>query len=96
MTSTEGRKPITITDPRALEAEVERLRNRLAGTVDELSGRVTPAAIKQRSIARVRAAVNDFATDEYGGLRVERVAAVGLAVTGVVAIVVIRAVRKRR
>lgn len=96
MAASDGKAQITTTDPRALEREVEARRAQLAGTIDELTGRLAPAAIKQRSVASVRAKVNAFAYDHRGGLRVERVAAVGAVVLGVGTLLVVRAVRRRR
>jgi hypothetical protein len=87
---------ITTTDPRALEREVELRRAQLAGTIDELTARVAPAALKERGIATVKAKVTSFTTAEDGSLRVERLAAVGAAVVGVTVLLVVRAVRKRR
>jgi hypothetical protein len=94
--ASDGKAEITTSDPRALEREVEARRAQLAGTIDELTSRLAPAAIKDRSLASVRAKVNGFAFDHRGGLRVERVAAVGVAVLGVTTFLVVRAVRKRR
>jgi Protein of unknown function (DUF3618) len=94
--ASDGKAEITTTDPRALEREVEARRAHLAGTIDELTSRLAPAAIKDRSVATVRAKVDGFAFDHRGGLRVERVAAVGVVVLGVTTFLVVRAVRKRR
>jgi len=91
-----GKAEITTTDPRALEREVELRRAHLAGTIDELTARIAPSAIKERGIATVKAKVSSFTTAEDGSLRVERVAAVGAAVVGLTVLLVVRAVRKRR
>ena len=96
MAASDGKAEITTSDPRALEREVEARRAQLAGTIDELTSRVAPAAIKDRSLATVRAKVNGFAFDHRGGLRVERVVAVGVAVVGVTTFLVVRTLRKRR
>ncbi|WP_244308107.1 DUF3618 domain-containing protein [Kineococcus rubinsiae] len=87
---------ITTTDPRALEREVELRRAQLAGTIDELSSRLAPSAIKERGIATVKQKVSAFTTAEDGSLRVERVGAVAAAVVGITVLLVVRAVRKRR
>ncbi|WP_459645662.1 DUF3618 domain-containing protein [Kineococcus sp. NUM-3379] len=82
-------------DPRALEAEIEVRRARLASTIDELAGRVQPAALKQRAVQSVQHKVSAFATDSDGALRVERVGAVAVALVGVLALAVLRR-RSRR
>lgn len=96
MTASDGKAEITTTDPRALEREVELRRARLVGTIDELTARVAPAALKDAGITAAKAKVLGFATHRDGSLRVERVAAVAVAVLGVTTFVVVRAVRKRR
>ncbi|GAA0313976.1 DUF3618 domain-containing protein [Kineococcus aurantiacus] len=96
MAASDGKAEITTRDPRALEREVEARRAQLAGTIDELTSRLAPAAIAQRSLTSARGKVEGFAFDHRGGLRVERVVAVGVAVLGVTAFVVVRAVRRRR
>ena len=96
MAASDGKAEITTSDPRALEREVEARRAQLAGTIDELTSRLAPATIARRSLADARGKVNDFAFDHRGGLRVERVAAVGVVVLGITAFLVVRAVRKRR
>ncbi|GAB3471071.1 DUF3618 domain-containing protein [Kineococcus endophyticus] len=96
MAASDGKAEITTNDPRALEREVEARRAALAGTIDELTDRLAPKTIAQRTVADVRGRVHSFAFDHRGGLRVERVAAVGVAVLGVTTFVVVRAVRKRR
>ncbi|NAZ74201.1 DUF3618 domain-containing protein [Kineococcus sp. T13] len=96
MAASGGKAEITTSDPRVLEREVELRRTQLAGTIDELTNRLAPAAIKERSIATARAKVLDFATDGRGSVRVGRVAAVAGVAVGVVVVAVVRAVRKRR
>ncbi|MEZ0491172.1 DUF3618 domain-containing protein [Kineococcus sp. TBRC 1896] len=96
MAASDGKAEITTSDPRALEREVEVRRAALAGTIDELTDRLAPKTIARRSFADVRGRVHSFTFDHRGGLRVERVAAVGVAVLGVTTFVVVRAVRKRR
>ncbi|WP_432542362.1 DUF3618 domain-containing protein [Kineococcus sp. SYSU DK002] len=96
MAASDGKAEITTSDPRALEREVEARRAQLAGTIDELTSRLAPASIAQRSLSTARGRVEGFVFDHRGGLRVERVAAVGVAVLGVTTFLVVRAVRKRR
>ena len=77
-------------DPRALEQEIEVRRARLAATIDELAGRVQPAAVKDRAVESVRRKAAGFATDSDGALRVERLGAVAAGLVGVVVLVVLR------
>lgn len=71
-------KPASI---KALEADLAARRERLAATVDELTGRVTPQALvaKQKEVIRQRFVAATTTPD--GQLRVERIAAVVAAVT---------------
>ena len=96
MAASGGKAEITTSDPRVLEREVELRRAQLAGTIDELTSRLAPATIKERSIATARAKVLDFATDGHGSVRVGRVAAIAGVAVGVAVVAVVRAVRKRR
>ncbi|WP_432574322.1 DUF3618 domain-containing protein [Kineococcus sp. SYSU DK005] len=96
MTASEGKAEITTSDPRALEREVELRRAQLAGTIDELSGRLQPAAIRKRALTSARERATAFATHPDGTPRTGRLAAAGAAVLGVTALLVVRAVRKRR
>ena len=82
-------------DPRALEREIELRRARLAATLDELAGRVSPAALKKGAADSVRREVTTFATDSDGALRVQRVGAVAAVVVGVVLLAVVRRRRRR-
>ena len=74
-----------------LQADVEQARADLLATIDELRLQATPAAI----VHRAGRTVTGFVTDEFGGIRPERVAIVGAVVVGVVAIRVL-AWRRRR
>jgi Protein of unknown function (DUF3618) len=80
-------------DPAALERLIGERRDRLAATVDELVHRAAPREIARRgqqdAVARLRVAT--YTPD--GRLRVERVAAVAVAVTS---LVVLAAWRRRR
>jgi hypothetical protein len=80
----EAREPASRPDrsPAEIEAEIERTRQRLAGTVDAIADRVKPANVAHRAIEAAQAQV----VDEEGHLRVERVAALGVAVAGVVGV----------
>ena len=83
-------------DPRALEHEIELRRARLAATIDELAGRVQPAAVKERAVRSAQQQVATFATDSDGALRLERVGAVAAAVVGLVVVAVLRRRSRRR
>lgn len=72
--------------PAEIEAEIERTRERLAGTVDAIAERVKPANVARRGLDSAKAQV----LDEQGGLRTERVAVLGAAVAAAVALLVWR------
>jgi len=68
--------------PLELQAQVEQARADLLATIDELKAQATPAAMLQRA----GRTVTGIFTDEFGGIRPERVAIAGAVVVGVVAI----------
>jgi len=70
--------------PAEIEAEIERTRARLAGTVDAIVDRVTPRNVARRTMALAKAQVRD----EDGGLRNDRVAVIAIAL--VVGLVLVR------
>jgi hypothetical protein len=65
-------------NPAEIEAEIERTRAQLAGTIDEITDRVHPKRLAQRGVARVK----DAFVDEQGRPRPRPliVAAAGTAV----------------
>jgi len=73
-----------------LQAEVAAARDDLVTSLGELKAQTTPKALAQRG-AR---SVTGWFTDEYGGIRPERVAIAGAVVVGLVALRIIR--RRRR
>ncbi len=75
----------------ALQADVEAARAQLLATVDELRAQATPGALAKRALHGVAG----FFTDEYGGIRPERVAIAGAVVVGFVALRVIGRRRHR-
>lgn len=79
MTQTPGGSPAQPgRTPEELEAEIAEARQRLAATLDELKTQVQPANLAKRG----QKAVLGWFTDEYGGVRPERVAiVVGVTVT---------------
>ena len=70
------------TDPAKLQREIDRRQEHLAATVDELSARVAPKEIARRTAADVQVKARAAVLDQDGALRVERVAAAGAAVLG--------------
>lgn len=79
--------------PRQIEAEIEATRERLAGTIDQLTYRTQPGVIVQRQKAQAQRALQETFTTPEGDLRIERVAAVAAVVVAVVALAVYRRVR---
>ncbi|MGL5858008.1 MAG: DUF3618 domain-containing protein [Angustibacter sp.] len=82
----ESRKPAEI------EAHIEMTRQRLAGTVDELSARLQPHEIGRRAAAGAGRRLRGAATTPDGSPRVERAVAVVVAVVAVLVL----ATRSRR
>lgn len=62
--------------PAEIEADIERTRARLAGTVDAIADRVKPANVARRGVESAKAQV----IDEQGNLRAQRVAIIGIGV----------------
>ena len=72
-----------------LQAEVAAAREELVATISQIKAEATPGAMIKRG---GRAMIGWF-TDEYGGVRPERVAIAGAVVVGFVAV---RIVARRR
>lgn len=72
--------------PAEIEAEIERTRQRLAGTVDAIAERVKPANVARRGAESAKAQV----VDESGSLRPDRVAVVAVVVAAAVGLVLWR------
>lgn len=72
-----------------LEAEISAARDNLAATLDQLRAETTPRALAARGVN----AVKGFFTDEYGGVRPDRVAIVAGTV---VTLIVLRRWRRSR
>jgi hypothetical protein len=77
-------------DPIALERLIDQRRERLSVTLEELLQRAQPGQIARRGVRGVTARLRSAVSTPDGGLRVERVAAVGLAVVTLAAFVVWR------
>jgi hypothetical protein len=65
-----------------LQAEVTAAREELVASLGELRAQTQPKALAERG----GRSVAGFFTDEYGGIRPERVAIVGAVVLGLVAL----------
>lgn len=72
-----------------LQAEIAAAREELVATLAELKAETTPGALARRG----GRAVTGFFTDEFGGVRPERVVVAGVLVVGFVAW---RIARRRR
>ena len=72
--------------PAELQAEIAAAREDLVATINELKAQTKPAALAKRG----QATVTGFFTDEFGGVRPERVAIVGAVVVGFILIGVLR------
>jgi len=72
-----------------LQAEVEAARDELVASIAELKSQATPKALVERG----GRSVTGIFTDEFGGIRPERVAIAGAVVIGLIALV---AFRRRR
>jgi len=66
--------------PAEIEADIERTRARLAGTVDAIADRVKPANVVRRGAGSAKAQI----VDSQGNLRTQRVAVLAAAVAGAV------------
>ncbi|MSO27431.1 MAG: DUF3618 domain-containing protein [Candidatus Nanopelagicales bacterium] len=69
-----------------LQAEITAAREELVATISTLKGEMTPGAIARRG----GRAITGWFTDEFGGIRPERVAIVGAVVAGIVVLKIIR------
>ena len=72
-----------------LQAEIAAARQELVETISTLKGEMTAGAIARRG----GRAITGWFTDEFGGIRPERVAVVGAVVAG---IVILKIVGRRR
>ncbi|MEP9384041.1 DUF3618 domain-containing protein [Nocardioides sp. KR10-350] len=76
----------------ALESEIEEIRERLAGTIDQLLYRSSPKTIAQRQMAAVKAVYVDPATGQPRTLNI--LATVGGVVGTIALFVALRKVAK--
>jgi hypothetical protein len=64
-------------DRASIEREIRQRQEHLASTVDELTERVAPKAVAQRTAASAQAKAKTVVLDEDGAVRVGRVGAAG-------------------
>jgi len=69
-----------------LQAEIASAREDLVESLSQLKAETTPGAIARRGSRKV----TGWFTDEFGGVRPERVAIVGAVVVGLIAIKLLR------
>jgi hypothetical protein len=84
--ATDAEAKSTPRTPQEIEAEIERARNNLAATLDELVDRVKPANVARRGSEKVRA---QFIDSDTGAPRVERIAPVAGAAVGLLVLIVL-------
>ena len=75
--------------PAEIEADIEAIRVRLAGTVDAIADRVNPKNVARRALDTAKSQV----VDDSGGLRVDRVALLAVGVAGFVGLFLWRRTR---
>lgn len=88
-----SRGPAGPRTPQEIEADIERARANLAGTLDELVDRVKPANVARRAQDKVRA---QFVDPDTGAPRMDRVGPVVGGVAGVLVLVVVLKARGRK
>jgi hypothetical protein len=66
-----------------IESDMEATRARLAQTLDELKVATQPKNIVNRQVQKVK----DYYTDDYGGLRVDRVVVTAGVVVGTIVVI---------
>jgi hypothetical protein len=80
----EANGEVAVRDPDALVTQIERTRESLARTIDQLADRVSPANVAQRALGQARERLQRPEARMAGG------AVVALAVLGVAAVYLIR------
>ena len=83
-----------MSDTARLEQDIQTARTRLEGTINELAYRSQPQVIVQRQARGLKLKLDAATHTDDGRLRVERIAAVAVAVIAVV--VAIGFMRRRR
>jgi hypothetical protein len=85
----EANREVAAGDPDALVTEIERTRENLARTVDQLADRVSPANVARRALDRAR---EDFQRPEA---RMAGGAVAAVAVLGVLSVLAVHLIRRR-
>lgn len=83
---TKAAEPADTRSVEELQAEVEAARDDLVASISELKAQTSPKALVDRG----GRTVTGFFTDEFGGIRPERVAIAGAVVLGVIVIGILR------
>ena len=86
----EANREVAVRDPDALVTEIERTRENLAQTIDQLADRVSPANVAQRALGQVREQLERPEARLAGG------ALAALSVLGVLGVAVYLIRRRRR
>ena len=76
----EANREVAVRDPDALVTEIERTRENLARTIDQLADRVSPANVAQRALDRAREQFQGPEARMAGGA-VAALAVLGVAVS---------------
>lgn len=72
--------------PKDIERDIEATRNRLAGTIDEISDRVKPATIAGKAKDKAKSQV----VDEDGKVRLDRLAGAAAAAVSAIGLGILR------
>ena len=86
----EANREVAVRDPDALVTEIERTRENLARTIDQLADRVSPANVAHRALGQAREQLQRPEARMAGG------AVAALAVLGVLGVAVYLIRRRRR
>lgn len=89
--------------PEQIERDIAATRTQLAGTIDEIADKVSPAKVKRRAvdrakaeIDRIKARIGQRITDDNGNIDPKKVAPLAAAALGLVVLRVVRKARDRR
>ena len=85
----EANREVAVRDPDALVTQIERTRENLARTVDQLADRVSPANVAKRALDRAREQFQRPEARMAGG------AVAALVVVGVAGVVGVYLIRRR-
>ncbi len=89
--------------PEQIERDIAATRTQLAGTIDEIADKVSPAKVKRRAVDRakaevdrIKARIGEQITDDNGNIDPKKVAPLAAAALGLVLFRALRKVRDRR